>query len=153
MYHVALRMLFRDRGRAMALIFGMAFAMTLIVQQAAIFTGILRRTGMSVLSVPQADVWVMYPGTQYFDERKPLEETALQRVRGVPGVDWAVPYYVGSATARLSDGSFASVQVIGVDRASRVGLPQDRDDATGDRLDEPDVVFWDHLEMSLYRGV
>jgi len=33
MYKVALWMLLRDRGRAMALIIGLAFATTLIVQQ------------------------------------------------------------------------------------------------------------------------
>ena len=153
MYRVALWMLLRDRGRAVALIVGLAFATTLIVQQASIFTGIMRRTAMTVLSVPQADVWVMYPGTQYVDERKPLKDIALQRVRGVPGVDWAVPIYMGGATARMPDGSFASVQVVGVDRSSRVGLPAVLEDATPDRLDEPDVVLWDHLNISLYQEV
>lgn len=153
MNRVALWMLLRDRGRAVALIIGLAFATTLIVQQGSIFTGIMRRTAMTVLTAPQADVWVMYPGTQYVDERKPLEDIALQRVRGVPGVDWAVPIYMGAATARLPDGSFAGVQVVGVDRSSRVGLPAVLQGATADRLDEPDVVLWDHLEISLYRNV
>ena len=143
-------MLLRHRGRALALILGMAFATTLIVQQAAIFTGIMRRTGMTILAVPQADVWVMHPGTQYIDERRPLADSALQRVRGASGVDWAVPLFVGGATARLSDGSFAVVQVFGVDRSSRIGLPPRLVGATADRLDEPDTVFWDHLEMPRY---
>jgi putative ABC transport system permease protein len=153
MWGIALRMLFRDRARSMALVVGLAFATTLIVQQASILTGILGRTGANILAVPQPDVWVMYPGTQYFDERKPLEDSALLRVRGVPGVDWAVPLYVGSASARLPDGSFATVQVFGVDRASKVGLPGDLAGAAPARLEEPDVVFWDHLNIPLYTKV
>jgi putative ABC transport system permease protein len=153
MLGVALRMLFRDRARAFALVVGLTFATTLIVQQASILTGIMRRTAMSILAVPQADVWVMYPGTQYFDDRKPLEDAVLPRVRGVPGVEWAVPLYIGGASARLPDGSFATIQVVGVDKASRVGLPDVVEGASADRLDENDVVFWDHLEISLYKTV
>ncbi len=153
MNHVALWMLFRDRGRALSLIVGLAFAITLIVQQGSILTGIMRRQAVSVLSVPQADVWVMYPGTRYTDERKALEDAALPRVRGVPGVEWAVPLTIGPATARLPDGSFAAVQVWGVDRNSWLGLPRRVLGTTAAAFDEPDVVLWDHLEMPLYRKV
>lgn len=152
MYIIALKMLFGDRGKAITLIFGLAFATTLIVQQGSIFTGIMRRTGVGVLAIPQADVWVMYPETQYFDERKPLESPALQRVWGVEGVESALPLLLGTGIARLQDGSFASVQIVGVERNSQFGLPKVE---TADRsaLDQPNAVFWDNLNIPLYRKV
>jgi putative ABC transport system permease protein len=146
-------MLFGNRGKAITLIFGLAFATTLIVQQGSIFTGIMRRTGVGVLAVPQADIWVMYPETQYFDERKPLEATALQRVWGIDGVDSAIPMFVGSGIARLSDGSFASVQIIGVERNAQLGLPSNIAGSDVAALDQPDAIFWDNLNIPLYQNV
>ena len=152
MYRIALQMLFGDRGKAITLIFGLAFATTLIVQQGSIFTGIMRRTAVSILAIPQADVWVMYPETQYYDERKPLENPALQRVWGVEGVDSALPLLLGSGIARLQDGTFASVQIVGIERNSQFGLPK-VETADRDSLNQPDAVFWDNLNIPLYQKV
>ena len=153
MYIIALQMLFGDRGKAITLIFGLAFATTLIVQQGSIFTGIMRRTGVGVLAVPQADIWVMHPETQYYDERKPLEDPALQRAWGVEGVESAVPLLVGTGIAILPDGSFASVQIVGVERNSQFGLPSKIEGADANALDQPDAIFWDNLNIPLYQNV
>ncbi len=153
MYIVALQMLFGDRAKAITLVFGLAFATTLIVQQGSIFTGIMRRTGMSVLLIPQTDIWVMYPETQYYDERKPLEDAALQRVWGVDGVESAVPIIIGIGTARLSDGSFAAVQIVGVERNSQIGLPENIDCPDPAGLHQPDAIYWDNLNIPLYKKV
>ncbi len=153
MYVIALQMLFGDRAKAITLIFGLAFATTLIVQQGSIFTGIMRRTGMSVLAIPQADIWVMYPETQYYDERKPLETPALQRVWGVEGVESALPLLLGAGAARLSDGSFASVQIVGVARNAQIGLPEMISSSDSAGLNQPDAIYWDNLNISLYQKV
>ncbi|TAJ16441.1 MAG: FtsX-like permease family protein, partial [Planctomycetota bacterium] len=54
---------------------------------------------------------------------KPLQDTQLNRVRGVDGVEWAVPLYKGLLKARLSNGNFQSVSVIGIDDATLIGGP------------------------------
>jgi putative ABC transport system permease protein len=41
----------------------------------------------------------------------------------VEGVDWAVPLYKGLLKARLADGNFQSVNVIGLDDATLIGGP------------------------------
>ena len=103
MYYVALRMLIGDTTKFLALVFGLTFSTTLIVQQGSIFTGIMRRTAANVERLPQVDIWVMHPATQYYEERKAIETTALNRVRGVNGVDWAERMYVGVGTAKLPE--------------------------------------------------
>jgi putative ABC transport system permease protein len=73
------------------------------------------------LSLP--DVWVMDPKVQFIDDIKPLQDTELFRVRGVDGVDWAVPLYKGLLKARLDNGTFQTCNVIGLDDATLIGGP------------------------------
>ncbi len=122
---VALRMLTGDRSKYLALIFGVAFASLLMAHQVAIFCGIMARTTSQIMDVQEADVWVIDRKVRYIDEVAGLVDNDLQRVRGVPGVDWAVPLFKGSVKARLSDGTFRQVILLGVDDASLVGAPRD----------------------------
>jgi putative ABC transport system permease protein len=55
------------------------------------------------VDVPDTDLWVMDRETQYFDEGKALTDSQLYRVRGVPGVRWAVPLYKGIGRALAPD--------------------------------------------------
>ena len=153
MYYVALRMLMGDTTKYLALVFGLTFSTTLIVQQGAIFTGILRRAGSSIESVPQAEIWVMHPATRYFDEHKPIPDTALERVRGVPGVEWAERMFLGEGSAQLPDGTYAPLRIIGVERVSKVGLPQWIDSGKPEMLERPDAVFWDNIGLPLYSNI
>jgi putative ABC transport system permease protein len=146
-------MLMGDTAKYIALIFGLAFSTTLVVQQGSIFTAVMNVLANGVNNVPQAQVWVMHPATTYFDERKAIEDTALQRVRGVQGVAWAEPYLLATGTAVLPDGSYAMVNIVGVDRVSKLGLPQRFDCGDPDDLLRPDSVFWDHSGIELYKRV
>ena len=101
---VALRMLTGDRSKYLGLIFGVGFATLLMSQQVSIFAGIMRRTASQILDVRDADIWVMDDKVRYIDEVPGLPDTDLQRVRGVPGVAWAVRMYKGQIRARLPDG-------------------------------------------------
>src|SRR5947207_10398463 len=83
---VALQMLTGDKAKYLGLIFTIAFSSFLIAQQASIFSGIMNRTRSQILDVTDADLWVMDPATQYFDEVYPLKDSDVDRVRGVPGV-------------------------------------------------------------------
>src|ERR1700747_2806742 len=95
---VALRMLTGDRSKYLGLIFGVGFATLLMSQQVSIFAGIMRRTASQILDVRDADIWVMDDKVRYIDEVPGLPDTELQRVRGVPGVAWAVRMYKGQIT-------------------------------------------------------
>lgn len=105
------------------MIFGVFLAAFIITQQLSIFTGLMSRTFGFLTDTSLPQVWVMDPKVQFIDDIKPLQDTELLRVRGVPGVAWAVPLYKGQLKARLASGTFQTVNLIGLDDATLVGGP------------------------------
>ena len=123
MYRIALKMLIGDRGKYLGIIMGLTFASLLITQQSSIFTGLMTRTFGFITDSSLPDIWVMDPKVQFIDDIKPLQDTELFRVRGVEGVEWAVPLYKGLLKARLADGNFQICNVLGLDDATLIGGP------------------------------
>jgi putative ABC transport system permease protein len=140
---IALRMLTGDRSKYLGLIFGVTFATFLMSQQVSVFMGILTRTGNQILEVRDADVWVMDNRVRYVDEAPGLQDTDLLRVRGVPGVAWAVRFYTGSLRVRLEDGNTRNVHLVGVDDETLVGAPQEMIVGTVHGMERPDAVILD----------
>jgi putative ABC transport system permease protein len=122
---IALKMLTGNRAKYFSIIFGIAFASMLMTQQASIFVGIMRNTTSQIRDIRGADIWVMDPSVQFIEDIKPLTENDLYRVRGVPGVAWAVRLFKGMARAQLSTGNFKQVSLIGLDDQTLVGAPQE----------------------------
>jgi putative ABC transport system permease protein len=143
MNRIALQMLTGDRGKYLGLVFGVSFATLLMAQQVSIFVGIMRRTASQILDVRDADVWVMDEKVRYVDEVPGLPEGDLERVRGVPGVGWAVRLYKGQVRARLPDGNFRNVILFGLDDATLVGAPQEMIAGSLNDLRRPDAVIVD----------
>jgi putative ABC transport system permease protein len=140
MYFIALKMLFHDRAKYLGLVIGVAFSTLLINQQMGIFLGLLSRAGAIIADIPEANIWVMDPGVKNLDTIFPLRDTELGRVRGVPGVKWAVPLYKSVATIRTAFGELESATLIGVDDASLVGLPPRVVMGDIEELRRPDAV-------------
>ena len=103
---IALKMLTGNRGKYLGIILGIAFAALLIAQQASIFCGLMLLTSGQIRDIQGADIWVMDPNVQFIDDIKPMSDNDLYRVRGVPGVSWAVRLYKGLTRSRLADGNF-----------------------------------------------
>src|SRR5215470_18811744 len=120
---IALKMLMGDRDKYIGIIIGLTFASLLITQQLSIFVGVMARAYGFITDAGLADIWVMDPKVQFIDDIKPLQETQLFRVRGVDGVEWAVPLYKGLIKARLADGTFQTCNVVGLDDATLIGGP------------------------------
>jgi putative ABC transport system permease protein len=140
---IALRMLVGNPGKYLSMILGIAFAALLISQQASIFCGLMRLTASQIRDIRGANLWVMDPNVQFIDDIKPMSENELYRVRGVPGVEWAVKLYKGLSRARLPDGSFQQIILIGLDDSSLVGAPQKIFVGRLADLRKPDAVFID----------
>jgi putative ABC transport system permease protein len=140
---IALRMLTGDRSKYLGLVFGVTFATLLMTQQVSIFMGILTRTGNQILEVRDADIWVMDDRVRYIDEAPGLQDIDLMRVRGVPGVAWAVRSYKGTVRARLASGDTRNVRLTGLDDETLVGAPQEMIAGSIDDLDRPDAVIID----------
>jgi putative ABC transport system permease protein len=143
MNFIALKMLTGDRAKYLGLIFTIAFCTFLLENQTSIFAGILKRTGSQIADVTDADIWVMDPKTEYFEQTKALKDTDLTRVRGVEGVQWAVNLFKGSPVARTGDGKFAVSICLGLDDATLTGAPRKMLLGSWQRLREPDSVVID----------
>jgi putative ABC transport system permease protein len=120
---IALKMLVGDRGKYFGIVVGLTLASFLITQQMSIFVGLMTRTYGFISDAGLPEVWVMDPKVQFVDDLKPLQDTQLFRVRGVEGVEWAVPLYKGLLKARLENGNFQTCIVVGLDDATLIGGP------------------------------
>jgi putative ABC transport system permease protein len=123
MNFVAIKMLMGDRSKFFGVILGLTLAAFLITQQSSIFVGIMSRTIGFITDTAQPDIWVMDPKVQFVDDIKPMSDTMLYRVRGVEGVDWAMPLYKGLLRARLQNGNFQQCVVVGLDDTTLMGGP------------------------------
>ncbi len=143
MTFVALRMLTGDRAKYFGLVFAIAFCTFLLENQTSIFANIMRRTASQILDVTDAEVWVMDPKTEYWEQTKALKDTDLSRVRGVPGVQWAVRLFKGNPIARSPEGKFAASFLVGLDDATLAGAPRKMLLGSWERLREPSSIVID----------
>jgi putative ABC transport system permease protein len=139
---IALQMLFGDRGKVIGMTLGLTFVSLLITQSSAVFLGIMSRTVSSITDAAIADVWVMDPMVRFVDDIKPLRDTELYRVRQTAGVAWAVPYFKGQARAKLSNGTFQTCNLIGIDAGSLAAGPS-MEVGSVSSLRRPDSVLVD----------
>lgn len=123
MLRIAIRMIMGDRLKYLGLLVGLSFAAMLITQQASIFMGYTQRMWAPIEDQPNVDIWVMDPQVRYSQDTKHMQDTILQRVRGVEGVEWAVPMYRGQLNAQLSNGTQELSTIIGVDDSTLMGGP------------------------------
>lgn len=145
MLWIAIRMLTGDKQKFYGLVFGIAFSTLLITQQLTIFVNLIERGASGVYNVPSADVWVMDEVSRTTDVNFPMPSTALDKVRAVPGVAWAVPHLRAGASVRTRDGDLEGVSVIGVDDATLIGLPRRMAEGSADVLSMPDSVIIDDV--------
>ncbi|WP_202392112.1 ABC transporter permease [Pontixanthobacter gangjinensis] len=138
-------MLTGDRQKFYGLLFGIAFSTLLITQQLTIFVNLIERGASGAYNVSNADIWVMDPVSRTTDLAYAMPSTALDKVRGVAGVDWAVPHLRANAAVRTKDGDLEGVAIIGVDDATLIGLPKGMIDGDTSVLSQPDSVIIDDV--------
>jgi putative ABC transport system permease protein len=143
MNHIALKMLMGDRGKYIGIVMGLTFASLIMTQQPAIFLGLMTRTFSFISDVGLPDIWVMDSKVQFVDDIKPLQDTELYRVRGISGVEWAMPMYKGLLKARLADGTFQTCNVVGLDDATLIGGPPTMIEGSLEDLRRSDGVIVD----------
>jgi putative ABC transport system permease protein len=138
---IALKMLTGDRGKYLGLVLGLTFTSFFMTQQPALFFAILNQVNSFIADAGLADLWVMDAEVQFSRDVIPLSDTMVGRVRGVEGVGWAVPLYVGNAGIRLRDGRFQSAFLTGLDDATLIGGPPVMVKGRLADLDQPDGVI------------
>lgn len=145
MMRTALTMLVGDRSKFLGIVFGLAFGCLLMVQQGAVFRGVMVLVYGHVTDTPQAELWITDPGMPELDRSEPLNELQLDAVRAVDGVRWAVPLNRRQVLLRLSDGEVGSAVVMGIDDATLIGAPSPDAMVAGSVQDlrRPDTIIVD----------
>ena len=138
-------MLTGDRTKFYGLLFGIAFSTLLITQQLTIFVNLIERGASGVYNNASGDVYVMDPVSRTTDVIYPLPSTALDQVRSVPGVEWAVPQLRANAAVRTQQGDLEQVAIIGVDDATLIGLPSRLLIGSKNDLSIPDTAIIDDV--------
>ncbi|MBC7980962.1 MAG: ABC transporter permease [Armatimonadetes bacterium] len=146
MFSLALKMLFGDTAKYLMLVAGLFFATFLIVQQASVFCGLMRWTTATLKNVA-APIYVVEEQVEQVNETNPMRDTDVARVRSVSAVRWAMPLYSGIQRVRLADGSFKTVQLVGIDAASLAGAPQRMVEGNLKDLRLPNTVVIDELAI------
>jgi len=120
---IAYKLLVNDKAKFAALLVGITFAVFLMIQVTSLFSGILNRASATIINIG-AKVWIMDPAVQTVSNSIPMPNFVLDEVRSIPGVQSAVPLYSGGALAKLKDGTFQGVTILGLDDSSLYGRPQ-----------------------------
>lgn len=144
MIGLALKMLFGDTAKYLMLVAGLFFATFLIVQQASVFCGLMLWTTATLKNVG-APIFIVEERVEQINETNPMRDTDVSRVRSISAVKWAMPLYSGIQRVRLDDGSFKTVQLLGIDAASLAGAPARMIEGNLEDLRLPNTVVIDEL--------
>ena len=119
---LAYKLLVNDRAKFTALLVGITFAVFLMVMMTSMFAGVLNRSSATVINIG-ARMWVMDPSVQTVANTIGIPDYTLDAVRSIEGVKYAVPLFSGGALVKLEDGTYQSVNVVGLDDTSLFGRP------------------------------
>lgn len=141
---LAWRNLVHDKVRLAVTVTGIVFAVVLIVVELGLFLGFTTTTS-SLIDRSNADIWITAPRVPYIEQGVPFSERKLTTVLATPGVKTASKYVAQFTQWKRPDGQQESVQVVGVDLGSGLGLPWNLVVGTLDDLRKPDAVFVDEM--------
>ena len=145
MLFIALRMLFGDPIKLIGLVAGIAFSTLLMAQQGGFFVGLVSRAANGVTAVAEADIWVMDPRTETAESPVSVRPGDLYRVRGVAGVDEALPLLQATVTLRAGPGRSTVATLYGLDDVTLAGAPSDFTSGGPDDLRRPEALAVDLL--------
>src|SRR5262249_6331506 len=122
MVSLARKNLLYDRLRFAITVAGVAFAVTLVLVQVGLFMGLLDKATPTIEHA-SADIWVTSHETPNVDFAHAFTETAVLRVRGVPGVARADNLIIQFMNLMLPTGAEEGALVYGLEDFSAWNLP------------------------------
>jgi putative ABC transport system permease protein len=141
----ALKTLFSDRGKLLTALIGVTFSLVLVNVQGGLFVGLIGRASV-LIDNGGADIWVSHRLTENVDLPHSIPEIWLNRIRGLPGVEEAVPYIVGKGIATLPNGGFEDVWIIGSEPTTQLGSGWSFTEGDQSVLRQPDAISVDQLD-------
>jgi putative ABC transport system permease protein len=122
MVSLARKNLLYDRLRFVITVAGVAFAVTLVLVQVGLFMGLLHKATVTIENA-NAEIWVTSKGTPNVDFAHTFPETAVLRVRGVPGVERAANLIIQFMNIQLPSGAEEGGLVYALDDFTAWNLP------------------------------
>lgn len=122
MVDLARKNLLYDKLRFLITVAGVAFAVTLVFVQVGLLNGLLDNASITIEHL-DADLWVTSKNTPNIDFAHTFSETAVQRVRSVPGVERADNLIVWFMTMGLPNGAKEGILNYALEDFTRWGIP------------------------------
>ena len=119
---LATKSLLHDKLRFLITVSGVAFAVTLVFVQVGLFLGLLDNASITIEHI-DADLWVTSRNTPNVDFAHTFPDTAVKRVRSVPGVERADNLIVWFVTINLPSGAQEGSLVYALEDFSRWNIP------------------------------
>jgi putative ABC transport system permease protein len=111
-----------DRGKFFGLLMGITFSVFLMTMMMSMFSGIISRASATIDNVG-AKVWVLDPAVNNLQGSIPLPDYVLDYAKSLNGVAHAEPIYFGSALAKLHNGTYQAISIVGLDDSTLFGRP------------------------------
>jgi len=143
MFYIAIKMLIGARTKYIGLLLGIAFTAFLITFALSYFSGFLTRGFALISENPTADIWVMNRAVNSTEMTINIPNSSLEIVRGVEGVEYAVPLSISDVTAIFANGRFQTFHIIGVDDVTLAGASQPKDNIPIEILHTPQSIIVD----------
>ena len=147
MWWLALKALLADRGKLLMSLLGVAFSVSLINLQVGLLRGLIQKASLLV-DYGQADIWVGHQHMNNVDIGTFIPERWVHRIRGVEGVERAEPYIVMFGQAKMPDGKFENVVVVGCEPASLMGNAWVMADGDPHAVRHPDGILVDSSDAA-----
>ena len=122
MVDLATKSLLHDKLRFLITVSGVAFAVTLVFVQVGLFLGLLDNASVTIEHI-DADLWVTSRNTPNVDFAHTFPDTAVKRVRSVPGVERADNLIVWFVTVNLPSGAQEGSLVYALEDFPRWNIP------------------------------
>jgi putative ABC transport system permease protein len=119
---LARKNLLHDKLRFLITVSGVAFAVTLVFVQVGLFMGLMDNASITIEHI-DANLWVTSKNTPNVDFAQTFPETAVQRVRSVPGVERADNLIVWFMTVALPTGAKEGTLVYALEDFERWKFP------------------------------
>jgi putative ABC transport system permease protein len=122
MVDIARKNLLHDKARFLITLIGVTFSVVLVFSQFGIYLGFMRNASIIIDNTP-VDIWITSKNSANFDFPLPFSESKLNKVKEVPGVEWADKLILTWANLKKLDGGSENIELIGFNPESGIGGP------------------------------
>jgi len=146
---LATKSLLHDKLRFLITVSGVAFAVTLVFVQVGLFLGLLDNASVTIDHI-SADLWVTSRNTPNVDFAHTFPETAVQRVRSIPGVERADNLIIWFMTVNLPSGAQEGTLAYALDDFRRWNIPWNVESGDVEDLKRGQYFFLDGSAVKRY---